>query len=174
MKSAQLIAQSEAQLTQTPLRCRDASALNVFESGAEWMAEQLREGSSASDFVASRKYTMYGLLKYGLSLSAMIISFWVFVNINVWLLPLSIIVFYFVEVHFLFLFPLLVDNVGSPVWTSIQQTYKSGLFVSLLTVIPIGFYMMAGLLNVRDPFRNWHVGCLAVLLWYKNEVRSRI
>jgi hypothetical protein len=174
MKSAQLIAQSEAQLARAPLRCKDTFAFNVFESGAEWMAAQLSDGRPVSDFIASRKYSVYGWMKYGLSLMAMIISLWMCVNINLWLLPLSIVVFYLVEVHFLFLFPLLIDDVASPVLTSIQQTYKSGLFVSLLTVMPIGFYMLAGLLNVRDPFRNWHVGCLAVILWYKNEVRNRI
>lgn len=138
------------------------------------MATQLNDGSAGSDFEASGKYAVYGWMKYGLSLSAMIISMWFFMNVNAWLLPLSILVFYLVEVHFLFLFPLLIDDVSAPVWTSIQQTYRSGLFTSLLTVIPIGFYMIAGLLNVRDPFHNWHVGCLAVILWYKNEVRNRI
>jgi hypothetical protein len=146
---------------------------NVFGSGAEWMFVQLNENKDAS-FNKSIQYSAYGFLKYSISLLAFFVSAFLFFRINVWLVPISIIVFYLVEIHFLFLFPLLIDNVKRPLLTSIRETYRTGIFTALFNVIPIGVYMIMGLFRLKDPFRNWYIGCLAIVVWYNEEVRNRV
>ncbi len=174
MKYRKLIAESKALWNNNPEYIKDAISFQVFNIGARWMFEQLNEDDSKKSFNDVLNYFTYGILKYGISLLAFCISFYLLFKINLLLTPLAIIIFYLFEVHFLFLFPLLIDDVKNPIITSIQQTYRTGLFTTLTTVIPIGFYMMIGLLNLKNPFRNWHIGCLAIIIWYKNEVRNRI
>lgn len=146
---------------------------SVFKSGAEWMFGHLN-GKSDSRFNRSAPYSAYGFLKYSISLFAFFVSAFLLFRINVWLVPVSIIVFYLVEIHFLFLFPLLMDNVKQPLLTSVRETYRTGIFTTLFNVIPIGIYMMMGLFRLKDPFRNWYIGCLAIVVWYNEEVRNRV
>ncbi|TVT42597.1 hypothetical protein FNT36_00420 [Hymenobacter setariae] len=91
-----------------------------------------------------------------------------------WLLPLAGLAFYVVEVHFLFLFPLLLDRVAHPLRTSIWATYQVGFMRALTWTLAIAAFMLAGLLNRRQPWRNWHIGCLALIHWYHHEVRPRV
>ncbi len=174
MKYRQLIYQSKKNLQINPPVIDGIISINVFELGAEWMFDKLNENKKKMQFDRSINFSAYGFLKYGISLLGFLLSAFVFFKINFLLLPFSIIIFYLAEVHFLFLFPILIDNVESPVWTSIKQTYKTGILTALITVIPIGFFMMFGLLNFKDPFRNWYIGCLAILIWYQNEIKIRI
>ena len=174
MKFNNLIFQSRANLEQNPNYINDVISLKVFDLGAKWMFERLNENNEEAKFNNSTNYLNYGILKYGICFSAFLISAFVFLKINIFLTPISILVFYLFEIHFLFLFPLLIDKVQNPLWTSIQQTYKIGLLTTLVTVIPIGLYMVAGLIKLNDPFRNWYIGCLAIIIWYKNEIRNRI
>ena len=141
----------------------------VFTAGARWMHQQLPPKKA---FRTTVSYTLYGLGKYGLSLLAFVGSALLFYRVSPFLLPLSIGVFYLVEVHFLFLFPLLLDGVEQPLLKSVQQTYRIGLLTSVATVIPIGFYMLAGLCHFKQPLLNWHIGCGAILIWYQHEVRD--
>ena len=174
MKFKQLIFESKNKLDLNPILMDGSISLNVFDSGAKWMFEKLNENNLEGRFNDSTNYLTYGVFKYGICFCAFIISFLLFSRINFLLIPLSVLVFYLFEIHFLFLFPLLIDNVQNPVWTSIKQTYKIGIITALVTVIPIGFFMVAGLLKFSDPFRNWYVGCLAILIWYQNEIRDRV
>ena len=96
------------------------------------------------------------------------------IKIDVLLLPLSVVVFYLVEVHLLFLFPLLIDSVRHPVQVSIRLTYQTGLLNAMLTTMPIGFFMMAGLFNIKRPLRNWYIGSLAIIIWYNYEMGNRL
>ena len=107
-------------------------------------------------------------------MTAFLISAAFFFSLNIFLTPLSIIVFYLFEVHFLFLFPLIIDKIDQPILTSIKQTYKVGIFNALVTVIPIACFMLKGLFNISKPFHNWHIGSLAILIWYQNEIRDRL
>jgi len=125
-------------------------------------------------FDASVPFTLYGLLKYFLCLSAFTLSFVLLLRISVFLTPLSVIIFYLAEVQLLFLFPLLIDGVNAPLLSSVKQTAKLGTVSALLIVMPIAFYMLTGLLNLRDPFRNWHIGSLAILILYLDETGDRI
>lgn len=174
MKYSKLIAESKALWNNNPEYTKHTVSFKVFNLGAKWMFEQLNKNDEVKSFNDLPNYFIYGILKYGICLLAFCISFYLFLKIHLLFTPLAIIVFYLFEVHFLFLFPLLIDDVKNPIITSIQQTYIIGLFTTLVTVIPIGFYMMMGLLNLKNPFRNWHIGCLTIIIWYKNEVRNRI
>ena len=69
---------------------------------------------------------------------------------------ISILAFYIIEVHFLFLFPLLIDRVSNPMLTSCKMTYKIGFLKALITVFQIGLYMMFGLLQLKEPFKKWN------------------
>ena len=176
MKYQQLIAQSKKHLEQNPSSINGVVSVNVFGLGAEWMFDRLNENETNStiSFSSGVNFFAYGTFKYGISLMVFLLSVYLIYPFSLWLLPISIVIFYIAEIHFLFLFPLLIDKVNRPLWTSIQQTYKTGLLTALINVIPIGFYMLIGLLNIKDPLRNWYIGCLSIIIWYKNEVRNRI
>jgi len=176
MKYQHLISQSKINLQADPPNINGILSRNIFELGAKWMFDKLNENKIDKEvqFNQSINFFVYGLLKYGISFFVFLLSAILFFKINFFLLPFSIIVFYLAEVHFLFLFPILIDNVEKPILTSIKQTYKTGILTTLTTVIPIGFFMVFGLLNFKDPFRNWYVGCLAIIIWYQNEIRNRI
>jgi hypothetical protein len=150
-------------------------SLNVFNNGARWMCCQLNRMSDEKlEFNDAVPYTAYGILKYSISVGCFIASAFIFSKISIWLAPLSLLVFYVAEVHFLFLFPLLIDGVPKPLQMSVRHTYRMGAGKLAFTVFCIGMYMLAGLLNFSKPFRNWHIGCLAIIIWYQHEVRSRI
>jgi len=97
-----------------------------------------------------------------------------FLNYAPLFIPLSIVVFYLFEIQFLFLFPLLIDNSKEPVRRGIREVFKIGIIRCLFTVIPIAFFMLLGLFHKRQRYRNWYIGCLAILIWYNDEVRTRI
>ena len=187
MKYQTLLAQSQAVFDENPLYIKSSFFTNIFGVGAKWMFEKLNEKRHEklyenttetppllNLFDPNINYFAYGCLKYGLSFAAFFVAILVFYTINFCLLPLAIPAFYIVEVHFLFLFPLLIDKVENPIFTSIKTTYKIGLYRTLTTVMPIGFYMVFGLLNHKNPYKNWYIGCLSIIIWYKNEIRNII
>jgi len=176
MKYRELITRSRASLGSTLPTFRESVSAAGFGKGAKWMFEKLNGDhiTAAKQFNGSINYSAYGFLKYGISLFVMLGSALLLAKFNVLLVPLSVVFFYIAEVHFLFLFPVLMDDLDNPILTSIKKTYSAGFLTALFTVIPIGIFMMWGLLNFKDPFRNWYVGCLAIVIWYKDEVRNRI
>lgn len=176
MKFQYLIFQSKLILEKNSNISNQKLSINLFENGAKWMYEKLNENDidNIIQFDYSKNYLAYGVFKYGSAFLFLFGSALLFLKINLFLLPLSIILFYFVEVHFLFLFPLLLDNVENPIIKSIEQTYKIGLFSAMIVVIPIGIYMVLGLLNFKAPLHNWYIGCLSIIIWYKNEIRNRL
>jgi hypothetical protein len=176
MNLKELLQKSEEHLLNEPPEIQQPVSIHVFQQGGEWMHQWLHklERTSNEGCDHTIRFSFYGFLKYGVSLVAFVFSFVLLLKWTVYATPLSILVFYFFEVHFLFLFPMLIDQVKNPVLKSIQATYQTGIIKSMAMVIPIGFYMMAGLCRVSDPFRNWYKGCLVVLIWYKEDVRNRI
>lgn len=140
----------------------------IFESGAQWMAARMAE-IRKQQFVTvpHQDFSYYGFLKYRICILAFVLSFAFLIQYSIFLIPLSVLVFYFVEVHFLFLFPLLIDEVEQPLLESIKLTYKIGVLRSMLIVLCIAVYMLSGLLEITSPFKRWHIGCLAVLFWYE-------
>lgn len=176
MRVRAFIRQSERQFAQQPHQVQPIFSPHLFTLGARWMFDRLpaKEAATARGVAASPNFGWYGCFKYGLSLLALAASGWALGHLSLLLTPLAVLCFYVVEVHFLFLFPLLLDGAKNPLRTSIQATYRIGLLSALLGVLPIGGYMLSGLLNQQHPFRRWHIGCLAVLLWYQHEVRDRL
>ena len=171
-----LINQSKEHLGKHPEFISVRFPATQFSTGAKWMLDRLNEmeGVERSEFNQSINYNTFGIFKYGISLLAWLISGLLFYQINVALTPLSVLVFYFFEIHFLFLFPILIGGSKRPVLVSIRETYKVGVIRALLTVIPIGIHMVVGLLNLKNPLYNWHVGCLAIVIWYQHEIRDRV
>jgi len=142
----------------------------IFRNGAEWMLERMNELDERERvFDASFPFEKYGYFKYVICLSVFLMSAFFLFYKAMFLVPLAILLFYFLEIHFLFLFPLMIDKVEKPILTSIQMTYKIGVFQTLITVIPIGFYMLIGMFNLRNPLRNWYLGCMSILIWYEDE-----
>ncbi len=174
MKYIDLIQQSKAKLEQNSNAINSPISINIFALGAKWMFEKLNETNKNAKFDDRTNYHAYGFLKYGISLIAFFIALLLLSKISIFLIPFSIFVFYFFEVQLLFLFPLLLDKVQNPIWSSVKQTYKIGIFTAMITVIPIGLYMVWGLLNFKNPYKNWHIGCYSIIIWYKNEVRNRL
>ncbi|UOE34617.1 hypothetical protein MTP16_02940 [Hymenobacter monticola] len=171
-----LIAQAARQFNRQPHQMQQVFSHRIFATGARWMFEQLPENGpkTNSGFDAATRFGLYGGLKYGLSLLAFAGALWALGKVSLLLTPLAVLVFYLVEVHFLFLFPLLLDRARNPLRTSIRETHRIGLARALIWVLAIGVFMLSGLLNRRQPLRRWHIGCLSVLLWYQHEVRNRI
>jgi len=177
----QLITASKMHLRQTPIANSGAHALagnpgTLFSSGAHWMHRQLAalHPTTTPPFNPNTQYTAYGLLKYGACLTALITTLTAFPTCGPIIIPLSILAFYLVEIHFLFLFPILIDQTPNPVLSSIRATYKIGIARCLLTVIPIAAYMLIGLLNKKHRLHNWYIGCLAIIIWYNHETRTRL
>ncbi|HEY6899343.1 MAG TPA: hypothetical protein VI233_01820 [Puia sp.] len=167
MKWLQLIEAGQLHLQEVKWSATPGGA-RVFSLGARWMHDRLQELGPTGSFDAGRRYTGYGLLKYGVCLAAFggaSALGWLFI-------PLAIFLFYLCEIHFLFLFPLLIDRAPRPLLASIRATYKVGVGRCFVTVIPIAAYMLAGLM--RGRLYNWYVGCLAIVIWYNHEVRNRL
>ena len=176
MKFRDILLQSKDIYENQPNQVEKIASIFIFTEGAKWMAQKMciidPETSVSIDKFIS--FNRYGFLKYTVCLTAFIASFLLFFNINIFLIPFSILVFYFIEVHFLFLFPLLIDKTPYPIWKSIKTTYKIGLIKAIFIVIRIAMFMLFGILNSKQPLKNWHIGCLFILIWYQNEVRNRI
>ena len=170
MKYQKLLAQSREHLRRFPAAEKQGFSLLVFTNGAEWMLHRMNElDGEERIFDSSISYEKNGYFKYGICLVAFLLIGAFLFNKAVLLLPLAILVFYILEIHFLFLFPLLIDKVENPILKSIQMTYEIGVFQALATVIPIGFFMIIGLFNLQNPLKNWYLGCLSILIWYGYE-----
>lgn len=176
MKFRELLKQSKKEVgADLPLNNKIIS-FKIFDIGCRWMYKKLNENIEGNEppFNKAINYTAYGMLKYSIAMAVFLFSCWQFYKISFVIVPVAIIMFYLVEIHFLFLFPLILDGAKNPIWTSIRQTYKTGILKALLTITPIGFFMLLGLLHVKNPLRNWYIGCFAIIIWYKNEVRNRV
>jgi hypothetical protein len=163
-----LIQTAEEQISGT----KEPSAFIVcdFASGTRWLGNQMDSTDIQPGVI---KYNLYGLIKYGLSAGAAL-TFLYYSGWNLLLLPISFVIFYLVEVHFLFLFPLLLDGNKHPLRNSVKAVYKVGLWKALSMTVSIAVYMLSGLLQRRERLHNWYTGCLAILIWYKHDVRDRL
>lgn len=176
MKYKTLIYQSLEFAKQYPDCLENSFSFNVFEQGAYWMFVQLKRLSKQETLVFNKtiNYTFYGIIKYLVCILVSLTTAILLYKINCLLCILSIFVFYFIEVHYLFLFPLLIINNKNSIINSIRITYQIGVFKAVLVVLPIGFYMLIGLLNFKQPLKHWYIGCLAILIWFENDVRNRL
>lgn len=161
MKGLELIRKSKAFIGPGPFPYRN------FQTGGEWMGQQLFQKIKMENTCHSPpNYLKAGILKYGISCVCAATGFALSWPLG-WIVgPVTISVFYLAEVHLLFLFPLLALGKKHPLLTSFWLTYQIGLLSAFLTVIPIAAYMLLGLLNTKESYRGWYVGCLAIILWY--------
>lgn len=167
-KYKKLLQKSEKHVSQYPHCIQEKWSFNVFDEGGVWMSACLgeigaRNITNVGDVI---NFKWYGTVKYLSCLMVFGVSFLLLLNVNVFLIPFSLLLFYIVEVHFLFLFPLLIDGEKYAIRKSILYTYQYGVLKAILVVIPIAFYMLKGLLNRRFPYYNWQIGCLAILFLY--------
>lgn len=171
-----LLRQSARQLAARPAQVRRPVSSRVFTTGARWMFAHLPpQPGRPGRFDETINFGWYGGLKYGCSLLALLVAAGAVAKLGrPLLLPLAGLAFYVVEIHFLFLFPLLLDRVAHPLRASIRATYRVGLLKALAWTLAIAAFMLAGLLNRRRPWRNWHIGCLALIHWYHHEVRAGV
>lgn len=140
----------------------------VFSAGGAWMFYWLQrlQFSPQRAMPSASQLNYYGFLKYSICLFAgLITGIWLF-YLNFWLLPFSVIVFYSFEIQALFLFPLLMDGAQNPIKKSMAMTRSMGYFQVLTTVMMIGFFMIWGFANFKNPLKNWYTGCLAIVIWY--------
>jgi hypothetical protein len=171
-----LLALSKAAYAKEPTQVQQPFSWRIFDAGGKWMLEKMNSFDEKKAILLDKNanFTCFGCLKYGICLTAFFISIFIFWKINILLMPLSVLIFYFFEVHFLFLFPLLLEKTPNPIQKSIQLTYKIGVFKAMWIVIRVAIFMLKGLFYVKNPFRNWHIGCLFILIWYENEVKNRL
>ena len=152
---------------------KSVTLFKIFSKGGCWMAEQM--GIENLDDKTKRDFNIYGIIKYGLSITVAVLVLILMFPLHIpFAIMLAILAFYIVEVHFLFLFPLLIDRVKSPFVTSIKITYSLGFIECLIFTMVIAIYMIVGLFNTFYPLKNWYTGCLVIVLWYQDEVRDRI
>ena len=144
----------------------------VFEAGARWMALHLAllRQRALPIPLPLRRFTYYGWLKYGLSLMGVGLSAIVLGRLSYWLLPLAGLGFYLVEIQFVFLFPLLLEGRPQPLRTSCRLTARVGMGRCLSVVLPVAGYMLLGLVRPGRALHGWYTGCLAILLWYVDEI----
>lgn len=175
MKPQELLNQSEKFLQQHPHFVKKGFSLNVFSDGAQWMVDMLNKIDPLQNrtFDQSIYFTFWGWSKYLVCLLAFFISFFILLNIHFSLIPLSILAFYFIEGWFVFLFPTLIDRKSNPIVSSAKLTSEIGIFTTITTILPIAFFMLSGIFQKKKFLINWHIGCLAILFWYTDEIRNR-
>lgn len=145
----------------------------LFSFGAQWMYDRLHELQPCNKhpFDPGINYNVYGGIKYAVCLAGLSLALFTH---RLMAIPVGVAFFYLLEVHFLFLFPLLIDGHPRPLLASIRATHKIGVGKCLAMVLPIAGFMLIGLVRKTDRLRNWYVGCLAIIIWYDHETRVRL
>jgi hypothetical protein len=174
MKALHLIQQAAQLIDNEPLA--SGGIRDVFPSGAEWMyiwmqRLQHKEYRTAPSPAQSN---LYGWGKYSMCLIAWGLAVILLGCIHPLLLPLSICIFFIVEIQGLFLFPLLIDKHPEPILESIRMTARLGWIYAFITVFCIACFMVSGLFQLKNPLRRWHIGCLAVIIWYVEQTSDRL
>ena len=148
---------------------------DLFVNGGRWMQNRMNElNGNIKSADLTFEFKFYGYLKYGISIILTVLSALLFDHLSPFLIPLSVLVFYLAEVHFAFIFPLIIDDCKHPIASSFRVTYQTGFFTVLLNVVPIAAYMLSGIFSRKEPFQKWHIGCMAIIIWYQNEIRNRL
>src|SRR5262249_34852225 len=116
MKYPELLQRAEAHINRHPSQYQPETSFDVFNSGGRWMQQQMEllDGHKSHEHTV-QSFSYYGYLKYGICLAAFIASLLLLSQISIYLTPLAVLVFYGIEVHFLFLFPLIIDGAANPI-----------------------------------------------------------
>jgi hypothetical protein len=174
MNAGQLLRLAQAEMARNPavLPVQDLQK-GIFSTGGEWMfyRMQMLQFDEKRTVQQLPNFAFYGLFKYALSGAAFLIALWFLWPLGWQYTPLSIICFYLVEVQWMFLFPLLIDQSPAPLRESIAMTRKIGTINAVLVILPIGVFMLLGLFHWKKPLKHWYWGCLAVVIWYNERRR---
>jgi len=151
----------------------EQKGLAFFTNGAQWMHQYLEILASETKPFPNYKFELIGYIKYGLSLLTAlgVCAFYPFYSW--WLIPMAAFIFYVVEVHFLFLFPLAIDGESNLIRRTLKATYQFGFWKAYCYTVCIAGYMLFGLLDFKSPLKKWRIGCLAIVILYQREIRNR-
>lgn len=132
-----------------------------FDGSADWLRRMLARVRGDGIPVRNANWTWLFCVKYGLATAAaacVLACSW-------WLAPLALLVFYAVEVQWLFLFPVVLDGAVRPFAESRALMRRQvGTAAAITGVLPIAARMLTG---------GWAVGCIAILLWYERVRNPR-
>lgn len=144
-----------------------------FTYGGFWMVDQLGALRQESPILKDQKHSFnkIGFLKYSACVLFGIIPMLV-IGLNLVSIVLFVLLFYIAEIHFLFLFPLVIEGVADPFKANYRLVKNIGFLRCLINIVPIACYMVIGLFNFRSPLYNWYVGCLSVLILYVEETKD--
>ena len=145
-----------------------------FGSGAEWMRMAFEHVGHATAPTNLRDYHHLGVVKYMLATGAMMLVATAGVVWPVpWLILLSPLAFYAIEVQMLFLFPVALDGSPTPFRDALRLTRRAGGTLAVMpTVMTFAAVMLLGGFAGRGFVRCWCLGCLAVCLWYVDLTRG--
>lgn len=173
--ASRLIAESRAWLERPEsalLALAHAHRWGGFSVGLRWMQRALQElGLSQAPIERSSWGSQrLGLIKYLGCLSAALVIVGLAAWLDQWLLlALAIPAFYAVEAQSVFVFVLRAQGHPQPWRRSRKLCIKAGGTLTVMsTVLPLALYMLTGGLRGRGFMKSWCVGCLAVVLWYRD------
>jgi len=138
MRYKELIRAGRAHLEKYPGYGPVTNPVTMFPLGARWMYDRLAEldEKNCQPFDGKINYNLYGSLKYGICLSGFVPVIGWFSKYGWPALPLSVLLFYILEIHFLFLFPLLIDHSKRPIRTGMCLAFKIGILRCLCRLSP--------------------------------------
>jgi hypothetical protein len=146
-----------------------------FISGAAWMELVLAELRGQPQRPVPVCLQGFGMFKYALATLAASIVLLLAITTGFYpLMLLCIPAFYAVEVQMVFLFPIVLDRLPRPFYTSWQWTRAAGGTVAAMRIVLVlAAVMLFGGLFQKGFIRCWCLGCLAVVLWYERLRQAR-
>ena len=172
MNAGQLLRLARAEMARNPevLSVQDLQK-GVFSTGGKWMFHRMQMLQFDEKRIVQQlpNFAFYGLFKYALSGAAFLLALWLLWSLGWQYTPLSIVCFYIVEVQWMFLFPLLIDQSPAPLRESIAMTRNIRTINAVWVILPIGVFMLLGLFYWKNPLKHWYLGCLAVVIGYMVE-----
>lgn len=174
MEYQELISKAEEMYSVNPDHISFIQPSNIFSSGGYWMKRKMNSITPESERPeTSKDFNCYGYIKYGISLLISALVLLLLWNLTPIAFSLSVLTFYIIEVHFVFLFPIVIEGRKDPFLKGSKMVYQIGFFKCLFLTIRIASYMIYGLFNLKNPTSKWYIGCLAIVIWYLDEVRVR-
>jgi hypothetical protein len=166
---------NEAKKLQVPieLKIMDYLGVDIFSKSSKTLCKILKTNNSEPETnnFENNKFNFYGYLKYASSTLFMLFSL-VILNFSWYSFPISILIFYLTEIHFLFVFPNLISGEKQVLLNSIKKVYQIGLMKSLFNTLFLACYMILGLLNFKSPLEKWLIACISIVLW-NEEINNR-
>lgn len=143
-----------------------------FAGGARWMAGALSilRADTAPPSPPDVGWQRLGVTKYALCLlAAAVATAAALPFVPLFAAVVGVLIFYVVEVQFVFAFPIALDSHARPLRKSASVLrHSTGTLRGVATVVPLATVMLFGGFVGRGFVRSWCVGCLGVLVWYEH------